>query len=110
MVAVHENNVLRISDWLMSCRVFSRTTEDLMFNHLLQIAKARDVSAIVGEFRPTAKNAVVSDLYSKLGFIVLEGDSGQWWRLPMEAACLRKSYIREASHESDSQLRLPGKK
>lgn len=107
LAAVQENEVLRISDWLMSCRVFSRTTEDLMFNHLLQIAKARGVSAIVGEFRPTAKNAVVSDLYSKLGFIALEGDPGRWWRLPMEAASPRKSYIREASHESDSQLCLP---
>jgi FkbH-like protein len=110
LAAVKEDEVLRISDWLMSCRVFSRTTEDLMFNHLIQIAKARGVSAIVGEFRPTAKNAVVSDLYSKLGFIALEGDPGRWWRLPMESAYPRNTHIREASYESDSQLRLPGKK
>lgn len=99
LAAVQENGVLRISDWVMSCRVFSRTAEEFMFNHLLQIAKARCVAEIVGEFRATAKNAVVSNLYSKLGFYAIEGNPGQWWCLPVKSACPRKTYIKEATHK-----------
>lgn len=95
LAAVQENDVLRISDWVMSCRVFSRTAEEFMFNHLLQIAKTRCVAEIVGEFRATAKNAVVSDLYSKLGFNAIEGNPGQWWRLPVNCACPRTTYIKK---------------
>lgn len=86
LVAIREGDILRISDWLMSCRVFSRTAEDLMLNTLVMIAEAKGASAIVGEFRPTKKNAVVVDLYSKMGFSAMAGESGRWWHLPIKSA------------------------
>jgi FkbH-like protein len=96
LAAVKEREVLRISDWLMSCRVFSRTAEDFMMNTLLQLAKEKGASAIVGEFRPTEKNAVVADLYSVLGFSAMEGEPGHWWRLQISEAVPRKTFISNA--------------
>ena len=59
---------LRIDTWLMSCRVIGRTAEQFLFNALVNEAKSRGSSRLVGEFLPTKKNAVVAGLYERLGF------------------------------------------
>ncbi len=68
LVAFHEGDALRIDSWLMSCRIFSRTAEHFILRHLLGLAAARGARRIVGEYRPTAKNGVVADLFPRLGF------------------------------------------
>ena len=57
-----------IDTWLMSCRVIARTAEDFMFNALVERALAHGYTRIVGEFLPTAKNALVAGLFERLGF------------------------------------------
>ena len=68
VIAVQEGDTLRIDSWLMSCRIFSRSAEHAIVRGILQIAQQRCLSRVLGEYRPTAKNVVVADLYSRLGF------------------------------------------
>jgi FkbH-like protein len=59
---------LEIGLWLMSCRVLGRRMENLMCRTMMEAAKERGLERIVGRYIPTAKNAMVSDLYERLGF------------------------------------------
>ena len=52
----------------MSCRVIGRTVEELCFGELLERARALGFREIQGEFIPTKKNALVSELYDRMGF------------------------------------------
>jgi FkbH-like protein len=58
----------RIDTWLMSCRVLGRRMEDFMCACLLAAAQHEGVQAVVGQYIPSEKNAVVSGLYPRLGF------------------------------------------
>ena len=59
---------VQILSWLMSCRVFARTSEEFIFADLIARAKARGGTHVLGRYTETAKNGVVADLYPKLGF------------------------------------------
>lgn len=67
-----ENNILFIDTWLMSCRVLKRGLEHFVLNEVVNIAKKNNCDKIIGEYIPTAKNAMVKNHYSTLGFDVLE--------------------------------------
>jgi FkbH-like protein len=77
LIAIVEQNTLRIDSWLMSCRVFSRSAEHAMFNHLVDVAYDLGVTELIGQYIPTAKNGVVASLYKSLGFDEL-GQEGYW--------------------------------
>lgn len=59
---------LLIDTWLMSCRVLGRHVEAAALQVLAERAREKDVRALIGEFRPTAKNSLVVQHYAKLGF------------------------------------------
>jgi len=59
---------LEIDLWLMSCRVLGRRLEEFMFAQLLDAARSKGLRRLVGRYVPTAKNAMVRDLYPRLGF------------------------------------------
>lgn len=90
VLARHDGEGLRVTDWLMSCRVLKRGVEAATFNVLL--AEARRVGArhLLGTFRPTGKNAMVSDHYRTLGFDLLatEEDGTTQWGMAVDAASL----------------------
>ena len=65
--AVHDDTV-SIELWLMSCRVFKREMELAMFDEFIRKAKENGLMRVIGHHVPTAKNAIVADLYAKLGF------------------------------------------
>lgn len=70
---------LEIENWVMSCRVFSRTLEHFMLRELMSLARSMGVERLVADFVPTSKNAVISDLLANLGFTRAGEDSeGQW--------------------------------
>ncbi len=58
----------RVDTWLMSCRVLQRQVEDEMLNEMISRLRRRGVTRLAGEYRPTAKNALVADLFPGLGF------------------------------------------
>lgn len=80
LVAVREGSAWRIDSWLMSCRVFSRTAEAFMLAGLARMARERGGATLLGEYRPTARNAVVADLYARLGFQPVPGEASLWQR------------------------------
>lgn len=63
-----EDQTWRIDSWLMSCRVLMRNVEQMVLRELLLHARANGIRQIVGEYRPTDRNGMVRDHYSKLGF------------------------------------------
>ncbi len=68
---------LRIDTWLMSCRVIGRTAEEFCLNALVERARSLGYQRIQGHFIPTKKNALVKDLFPRLGFQPIESkDSG----------------------------------
>jgi len=68
---------LFIDTWLMSCRVLKRGMENFVLNTIVDYARDKGYQNIVGEYLPTAKNALAKDLYANLGFT----QDGAHWRL-----------------------------
>ncbi len=69
IVALPEGEELRIDTWLMSCRALQRTVEHRFFLDLMEFAREAGYKRLCGEYLPTAKNRVVSQLYPQLGFV-----------------------------------------
>ncbi len=67
-----------IDTWLMSCRVLGRQMEDFMCQVLLSAAKGDGAATVVGQYLPTEKNGLVSDLYPRLGFDAKLGDGREY--------------------------------
>ncbi len=68
VLARQNDSDLEIDTWLMSCRVIGRTLEGAILGALDEQARSRGCSTISGTYVPTAKNALVADLYPRLGF------------------------------------------
>ena len=58
---------LFIDTWLMSCRVLRRGVENCLFNEVVELTKQAGCRYLVGEYLPTAKNAMVADFYPSFG-------------------------------------------
>jgi FkbH-like protein len=63
-----EPGILEIDTWVMSCRVFGRELESEIMNIVAEEARQHGASALVATYVPTAKNAIIKNLYSDLGF------------------------------------------
>ena len=61
-------DTLFITNWLMSCRVLKRGMEEFIVNQIIETAKEKGFSKVIGEYIQTQKNAMVEKIYSKLGF------------------------------------------
>ncbi len=64
-----------IDSWLMSCRVLGRRVEEAMLAHIAGAAKDAGIRTLIGRYLPTAKNPMVADHYTKLGFTEIAKDS-----------------------------------
>lgn len=78
-----------IDTWFMSCRVLKRGLEHLVLNTLVNHAKDKGYQYLRGEYIQTAKNALVKDHYSNLGF----KEDGNSWLLHINDYQDRKTYI-----------------
>jgi FkbH-like protein len=80
LAARSEGTDLWIDLWLMSCRVFNRGVERHLCNHVVAAARADGYRRIHGLYIPTAKNGIVKELYTELGFEPLEplDGNGHW--------------------------------
>jgi FkbH-like protein len=57
-----------IDNFVLSCRVFDRAVEDALVGLLLRAARDQQAPAVLGEYRPSAKNGRFADFYPSLGF------------------------------------------
>lgn len=80
---------------LMSCRILGRNVERMFLAYLTEFAAARGAQMLIGEFAPSAKNAMVADFYPKFGFDPLPPIDGvQRWSFPCgERRLERPPYI-----------------
>jgi FkbH-like protein len=74
-----------IDTWLMSCRVLGRRVQEAALRHLAEAALADGADRLTARYLPSAKNAMVSDHYAKLGFQSAGADSagGMGWELDL---------------------------
>jgi FkbH-like protein len=72
-----------IDTWLMSCRVLGRGVEQMVLRELLEHAAARGIRQLIGVYRPTGRNKLVEQHYSKLGFAPVgeQPDGATVWKL-----------------------------
>jgi FkbH-like protein len=79
-----------IDTLLLSCRVMGRTVETAFLATIAEEARDAGHRTLSGWYRPTAKNAVVEDLYRSHGFIAAEETAtGVRWSLDLTTADLR---------------------
>ena len=57
-----------IDNLVLSCRVFDRAVEDALVGLVLHAARDQRAPALLGEYRPSAKNGRFADFYPRLGF------------------------------------------
>ena len=68
MIAHKRGATLDIDTWLMSCRVIGRTVEAEMLSQLCAAADRLGCSQVQGTYIPTAKNAMVKDVFAQFAF------------------------------------------
>ena len=85
------NNSLFIDTWLMSCRVLKRTMENFVLNTIVEHAAEKGFSKLRGEFHPTAKNEIVKNHYSDLGFVM----DGNYWFLDLNSYQSKNCFIKK---------------
>ncbi len=91
----------------MSCRVISRTVEHFLFAGVsLNHCRNQGVAAIVGEYIPTKKNAVVASLFDELGFERSEdrADDGISYKLGVAGAAQPKTFVRLEGQGREGEL------
>jgi FkbH-like protein len=82
------NETLKIETWLMSCRVIKREVELAMFDSIVKNCQYRGLKEILGYYFKTAKNEMVADHYSLLGFELIEinENADSIWRYVIPAS------------------------
>jgi FkbH-like protein len=68
LILYRDADTLRIDNFLLSCRVFTRGIEQACLSAVLRHAAKTGVAAVSGTYRPTAKNGKVRDFYMRCGF------------------------------------------
>lgn len=68
VICRQSGNEIEIDTWVMSCRVLGRRVEEAVLAELVQQAKARGATKLVGVYRLTERNGIVAKHYEKLGF------------------------------------------
>ena len=70
-------DALEIDTWLMSCRVLKRNVEKLVLNLICAEGQKRGLRIVRGRYVPTAKNMLVKEHYTDLGFNLVDGPDAQ---------------------------------
>jgi FkbH-like protein len=75
-----DDKIIRIFDFILSCRVMGRKIEEIMLNHVIQYSKKNGVDKIVAIYLPTPKNKPCFDFWiSKSGFTFIEKENSFIW-------------------------------
>jgi FkbH-like protein len=100
MGACNPEGDLVVDTWLMSCRVLGRTVEEATLNILVEQARRLNAKRLIGEYRPTEKNQMVAEHYSKFGFSTYTNGNGvnhdgiSRWLLPLDEFGGRTTYVK----------------
>lgn len=95
IVLYYENcKCLVIENWLMSCRVFQRGLEFVVFEELINFSRKENLTEIIGLFQKNNKNKIVYDFYKTLGFEFIQNENGiEKWKLKIDNYQNTKNFI-----------------
>lgn len=95
IVLYYENyKCLVIENWLMSCRVFQRGLEFVVFEELINFCRKENLTEIIGFFQKNNKNKIVYDFYKTLGFEFIQNENGiEKWKLKIDNYQNTKNFI-----------------
>jgi FkbH-like protein len=80
-----KEDTMEIDTWLMSCRVLKRQVEEEVLNELVRLAVSRGCARLAGVYLPTAKNEMVRDFYTRMGFtLTTENEKRREFKLIMK--------------------------
>ena len=96
------SEVLFIDTWFMSCRVLKRGMENFVLNTIASFAREQGYTTLKGEYVETAKNEMVKNHYSNLGF----GSSDNFWILDTVTYQYKKEHINLKNDETAHKLHL----
>lgn len=92
--------ILNIDLWVMSCRVFKRNLEYIMFEELVRRCKEEGIAKIVGNYIPTKKNEIVKDWYKNLGFKLIDSnEKGKVWEFTVLDEYTNQERVMEVYYE-----------
>jgi len=75
-----QNGAMRITDYLLSCRVMGRGLEQLMLGFAIDHARSAGVGEIMADYLPTAKNAPCLSFFRNGSKLECENDNRFVWR------------------------------
>ena len=78
-----EESTLEVETLVMSCRVLERQVEHAIHNHIVKVGLENKCTKLNALYLPTKKNALVKDLYKKLGYEIVS-DTSEGTRYQME--------------------------
>jgi len=83
IICRRDGRIWHIDTWLMSCRVLGRGVERAILQEILAHAPRHAIDTLIGAYRPTARNGMVSEHYAGLGFepLAQRQDGATLWRL-----------------------------
>jgi len=85
IVLSHENQIVTIESFILSCRAMGFGLEDQLLYRIEQVALANKSSLIRGLYLPTDRNQPCSEFFASNGYI--EGNKGWIKPIPGEAQC-----------------------
>lgn len=95
-IGIQDQKLLEIDTLIMSCRVIGRDLERVVVNELIERARRLGCTEVRGWYSPTERNTLVADLYSRLGFELVDSQASgaKLWRRPVEAMDEPVDFIR----------------
>lgn len=95
VIGQKEGKTMHIRLWLMSCRVLKRDMEYAMMDTLVEECRKEGVETICGYYYKTAKNAMVKDFYSLMGFEKTNEDEQEnsTWKYEVPVDYRRKNEV-----------------
>lgn len=90
-----EPGTLLVDSFLLSCRVIGRGVEESLWSAFVELATGRAFQRIRAQYIPTEKNAMVADLFLRLGMQAVESPQGEYlYELGLPAAVLKPDWIK----------------
>ncbi len=85
-IPIGQNSTLAIDSFLVSCRALGRGVEDALWTAMIDRAARQGIRKLEAEYRATAKNGIVAELYDRLGLQRVEQspDSVRYQLAPVE--------------------------
>lgn len=90
-----EPGTLLVDSFLLSCRVIGRGVEESLWATFLELAAGRAFQRVRAQYIATEKNAMVADLFTRLGMQAVEAPAGEFlYELSLPAAVLKPDWIK----------------